>query len=351
MRSRVALAYEAVSDHLAAERAHAGSGPLAGNEWSESLGLLEVVGKLRQAAEAARGGVSLPISAQHVQRWSAAMTGYRLSFKDPDDVEGWNAQVSLMAGILAAHVMCEHNVGLLRVLDVPAPDRVRSLRLTALALGKRWPADWSYAQFIRSLDPTRELDAAIIFHASGVVGGARYETFEGDAPDALRHSAIAEFYAHVTAPLRRLADRYALDLIVELAAGRRPSDNEMDTLRRLPDVMQAATRKASSLESSIVDHAEAALLADRVGEVFRALVVRVRSDKLTVQIADPPVRTDVPARAVFERLPNGGTVRIADDGAALVESGDRLALGDWVSLRLTRVAEDDGRLAFERVQA
>ncbi|HQR39109.1 MAG TPA: RNB domain-containing ribonuclease [Blastocatellia bacterium] len=349
IRSRVALAYEDVSVHLGAERHAPGSGMFAGNEWSESLGLLEVVGRLRQAAEVARGGVSLPISAQHVQRWSAALTGYRLSFNNPDDVEGWNAQISLMTGICAAGLMRSNKVGLLRVLDPPAADRVRSLRLTATALGIRWPDEWSYAEFIRSLDPTRELDASVIFQASGIVGGARYEEFEGEASPALRHSAIADFYAHVTAPMRRLADRYALDLVVDLAAGRMPSAESLDTLRRLPDVMQAATRKASSLESSIVDHAEAALLAGRVGETFRALVVRVRADRLTVQIPDPPVRTNIPARVAFECSVDGAHPRLTEDGSALADATTRLALGDWIDLRLAGADTEAGKLSFECV--
>jgi exoribonuclease R len=218
IRSRAELSYEHVSTHLSAERERPGSGPLAGHAWSESLSLLEEIGRKRQALEVERGGVSLPIAAQHVQRYDAALRGYRLAFRNPNDVEGWNAEISLMTGMAAATLMCRRGVGLLRALDPPRQDKVQALRLTADALGVAWPADADYATFIRSLDPTDPLHAAVIFHASGAMGAARYVAFEGEVPPHAWHAAIAAHYSHVTAPLRRLADRYVLDLLVELAA-------------------------------------------------------------------------------------------------------------------------------------
>jgi exoribonuclease R len=342
--SHAKLDYESVSRHLAAERSRAGSGELAGREWSESLGLLETIGRLRQALEIERGGVSLPIAAQHVQKWSAALAGYRLTLRNPDDVEGWNAQISLMTGIHAARLMVRNAVGLLRVLDPPREERLQALRITAAALGIAWPEEMSYPDFIRSLDPRRPIDAAILFHAVGVMGAARYVAFDGAVPTGGRHAAIASYYAHTTAPLRRLADRYVLDLLVELAAGK-PAGSAGVVLQGLPAVMLESDRIARALEAAIVDHAEAELLADRTGEVFDALVIRVREDRVTVQLTDPPVRAEVPV-AGLAGVDGDAAGRVVDDGAAVEMNGVRLQLGESLSLRLEAADPEGGRLTF-----
>ena len=47
-------------------------------------------------------------------------------------------------------------------------------------------------------------DAAVDY----VARGAGYTAFDGEAPAETEHFAIAGAYAHATAPLRRLQDRY-----------------------------------------------------------------------------------------------------------------------------------------------
>jgi exoribonuclease R len=344
--SRAKLAYDRVSRHLAAERERPGGGEYAAAEWAESLEVLERVGRLRQSLEIARGGVSLPIAAQHVQRAAAALAGYGLAFRDPDDVEGWNAQISLMTGIEAARMMIRAGVGLLRALDDPEPGRLEALRLTATALGVEWPSERSYADFIRSLDPTRPLHAAVIFHAAGVMGSARYVAFDGAVPTGAHHAAIGGYYAHVTAPLRRLADRYVLDLLVDLGAGTAPPPHVARRLEALPEIMGEADRVSRRLESRMVDVAEAHLLAARTGDVFDALVVKVRADRVTVQIADPPVRADIPVERLNPAGPGGDRPRLEGDGSSVVDDGFRVTLGERLAVRLERVDVDGGRIRF-----
>jgi exoribonuclease R len=326
--SRAKLAYDRVSRHLDAERDEPGTGEYAAADWAESLALLETIGRQLQLREVERDGVSLPIASQHVGRSAAALGGYHLAFRRTDDVEGWNAQISLMTGMQAARAMIRAGVGVLRVLDPPAPDRIAALRLTAAALGIPWSEEASYAEFIRSLDPTVPLHAAVIFHASGVMGAARYVAFEGSAPTGARHAAIGAYYAHVTAPLRRLADRYVLDLLVDLFEGSPPAGHAT-VLHLLPPLMQEAERLGRRLESAVVDQAEARLLAGREGELFDALVIRLRDDRVTVQITDPPVRAEI------RRRDAGG------DG-----HGASLGLGAQVSVRLDSVDTDEGHVSF-----
>jgi exoribonuclease R len=336
VRSRAQLAYPEVSEHLARERQQLGSGSLAGQEWSHSLSLLEEVGRKRQVLEAERGGVSLRIPAQQVQRWTAAVTGYRLAFETSSDVEEWNAQVSLMTGIAAAELMIQHGVGLLRSLAPPRADRLRALKLTARALGVAWPAGMDYDDFVRSLDPRIPTDAVILHQAAMVTGGARYVAFFGDPKPQDRHAGIAAFYAHATAPLRRLADRYVLDLLVSLSSKAAPDQSLLVALQKLPKIMAASDGRSHRLESRILDCVEARLLHGREGEIFAANVIALRADGVVVQIADPPIRTLVPA-SVFAS--EGQTapaehVLISEDGAVLRIGRMQVTLGQTLLLRL-----------------
>jgi VacB/RNase II family 3'-5' exoribonuclease len=343
IRSRAKLSYPEVSAHLDCERAAPGSGDLAGHEWSEALTLLEAIGRKREQLEAERGGVSLRIPTQQVERWSTALAGYRLAFEEASAVEGWNAQISLMTGMAAAQLMSARGVGLLRALDPPRPERVQMLRLTAQALHVHWPATMGYASFVRSLDPKQPLHAVMLHQAARVTGGARYVAFTGAAYENARHSAIAAPYAHVTAPLRRLADRYVLELLLELADGDAPQQETLEPLQQLPRVMSEADRLSRQLESAIVDFAEARLLQERVGEVFQAMVIGLRQEGVVVQITEPPIRTLIPAAVWSE--PDEAT-KLSSDGAKL-EAGDKqITLGEIISLRLAAANPRARSLSF-----
>ncbi|MEP7338222.1 MAG: RNB domain-containing ribonuclease [Acidobacteriota bacterium] len=343
VRSRVQLNYPEVSEHLAREREQAGSGSLARHEWTEALPLLEEIGRLRQKLEAARGGVSLRIPSQQVERWTMALTGYRLAFEMSSEIEDCNAQISLLTGMGAARMMIEHGVGLLRSLAPPRPDRLRSLRLTAVALGVNWPAQWGYADFVRSLDPLNPTHAVMLHQAARVTGGARYLAFNGEPPAHAEHAGLASFYAHATAPLRRLADRYVLDLLVALSVGAEPEDGLLAALARLPEVMAQADHLSKKLESALVDYVEARLMQERIGEVFNAIVIALRGDGVVVQIGDPPIRTLLPAE-VF--APAGQQPVLSEDGATLAVGAFQVTLGQSLALRLEAADTESRRLIF-----
>ena len=341
IRSRAKLAYPDVSAHLDCERSTPNSGALAGYEWSGALTLLEEIGRKREQLETERGGVSLRIPSQQVERWSTALHGYRLAFEESSEVEGWNAQISLMTGMAAAQLMIKHGVGLLRALDPPRPERVQMLRLTAQALQINWPDEMQYDAFVRSLDPKQPLDAVILQQAARVTGGARYVAFEGEVN--ARHSAIAALYAHVTAPLRRLADRYVLDLLVALANGTAPRQELIETLHELPRVMSNADRLSRQLEAAILDFAEVRLMQDRVGEIFAAMVIGLRQEGVTVQMTDPPLRTLIPVTVWSSQ---GNEATLSSDGAMLELAGTNITLGQMLSLRLEAANQKARSLSF-----
>ena len=62
----------------------------------------------------------------------------------------------------------------------------------------------------------------MVVACTSLLRGAGYAVFDGELPeDQPQHAALATTYAHVTAPLRRLVDRYAEEICVALCAGER----------------------------------------------------------------------------------------------------------------------------------
>jgi exoribonuclease R len=75
-----------------------------------------------------------------------------------------------------------------------------------------------YPDFVRALSPSRPDQAAMLNASTRLFRGAGYRTFSGGIPEDVDHAALASDYAHTTAPLRRLVDRYSGEICVALCA-------------------------------------------------------------------------------------------------------------------------------------
>jgi exoribonuclease R len=282
------------------------------------VGRLREVGSLRQQRERDRGGVSLPVPEQVVDCESGQWV---LAFRAQAPVEGWNAQLSLLTGMAAAKLMLDGRVGLLRVLPPPAPATVASLRRSARALDVAWPDGASYAEVVRGLDAAVPAQAAVLRLASVLFRGAGYVAFDGTVPKQPEQSAVAAPYAHATAPLRRLVDRYVSECCLAICAGRDVPDWVRAALPALPETMAGADRRAHGVDNAVVDLAEALVLRDRVGEVFHGAVVEADGNgRGVIQVRQPAVRA---------RL-----------------EGDGLPLGEMVPARLTTADVASRRIVF-----
>lgn len=255
----------------------------------ELEGLLREVGERRLAIEIARGGVRLNVPEQEVVQ--APGGSWTVEYRVPQPSEDWNAQVSLLTGMAAARLMLENGVGILRTQPEPEERSLNRLRRQAKALGADWPASTPYPDFIRSLDPANPGHAALMHEATGVGGGAGYTVFDGEQPVDHAHFSIAADYAHATAPLRRLQDRYVSECCLAACAGTEVPAWVRDGLHALPEAMAAAGRRANAVERSVVDLIEAILLAGREGERFDAVVI----DEGRLQLRDPAVRARMEA--------------------------------------------------------
>lgn len=293
-------------------------------EW---LVLLGEVGRLRLRREAARGGVSFPLPEQEIvvdgDRWG-------LEHRRRLPVEEWNAQISLLTGFAAAAMMVYGGVGLLRTLPPPDPRDVQRLHRTARALHLDWPAEILYPDFVRSLDPGIPAHAAMLVACTRLLRGSGYVAFDGALPAQPLHAALATEYAHCTAPLRRLGDRYVGEVCLALTAGTEVPSWAREALPRLPEELAGAARRASAYERGLLDLVEAGVLAGRVGEELRGVVVEVREDGRSgaVVVADPAVEARVEA-------PEGGT----------------LPLGEEIVLRVAQADPASRRVRLEPVDA
>ena len=272
----------------------------------ESLVLLKEIGELRLRRDVVRGGVNLPLPEQDIDLQDGRWT---LEFRSMLPVELWNAQISLLTGFGAATLMVEARVGLLRTLPDPDPRDVERLRRTATALRIDWPAEQDYPDFIRALDPSQPAQAAMVVASTRLLRGSGYAAFDGEVPAEPQHSALASEYAHVTAPLRRLCDRYAGEVCVALCAGEEVPAWVLEALPLLPKEMARSGQRARSYERAVLDLVEAGVLADRVGEELDGVVVSVDEDGLSgvVMIRDQGVE----ARVVSDSpLPLGTDVTV-----------------------------------------
>jgi exoribonuclease R len=276
----------------------------------ERLLLLKEVGERRIAQERQRGGASLPMPEQEVAEDEQGH--YRLYFRPVLEAEDWNAQLSLMTGMAAASMMLEGGIGILRTMPDPDRGAVDRLRREARALGVQWHGDQPYGEFLRVLDRTDPRHLALIHAATALFRGAGYTPFEGAAPEQADHAAVAAPYAHVTAPLRRLVDRFGLVVCEALSSGVEVPGWAREALPSLPEAMQASDRRAGAVERACADAVEAATLEDRVGEDFEATVVDLngKDDRQAVVLLREPA---VVARADgVAELGTEVTVRLAE---------------------------------------
>ena len=259
-----------------------------------AIAALPVLGPLRRALAVARRAIELELPEQEVVR--APNGGWTVTVRRRTPVEDWNAEISLLTGMSAARIMLDGGIGLLRTLPAAEPDSVAELRVVARGLGIDWPATTTPAAFLAGLPHDTPAALALRRAASALLRGAGYTAFDtsaGVAPPAdPGHAGIGAPYAHVTAPLRRLVDRFGSELCLALAAGAAVPGWLRTALPTLPAVMAASDHVANAVGRACVDRTEAALLADRVGEDFAAVVLRaarLEGAPGEVYVHEPPV--------------------------------------------------------------
>jgi len=122
----------------------------------------------------------------------------------------------------------------------------------------------------------------------------------------LEHAAVAAPYAHVTAPLRRLGDRYATEVCLALEANATPPSWATERLPDLPPALQKAGGRESGANRAAVDLVEALILRPMVGQDLEVAVVSADDEGSTVVCRDPAIEARIPDH----QLPLGDQITV-----------------------------------------
>lgn len=246
------------------------------------------------AAEAARGASRVDPPEQEVVH--VGNGAFQLQFRPLLKSEEQNAAMSLAANMAIADALQAHKTGLFRVMDEADDYDVKRLRNTAKAFGIEWPQTQSLQDFQRTLVGTDPTQAAMMLAIRRAGDGASYVPFkEGVTP---WHAAMAATYAHATAPLRRLADRYVVMATLAIANGKAVPPEITEAFNKLPKVMAKADSRDGQVNRAVIDLAEAVMLDGREGDVFEAVVTDRTERGVRMQLRDLPVVANVKAHNV-----------------------------------------------------
>ncbi|MFO0941010.1 MAG: RNB domain-containing ribonuclease [Pirellulales bacterium] len=262
--------------------------------------------------EIKRGAMRFQFPEQEVQADVNSPGGVRLDLRTPLESEQMNATLSLSVNLAIAELFLEAKTGLFRVMEEPEERAIKRLRLEAHALGIDWPESQSLHSLMQSLDQEKMDHKRFLLTARRAGGRAGYAEFN----DARKpwHFAVAASYVHATAPMRRLADRYVLELAFRIANQLPVTDALTDALHRLPPLMDRTGSRAKSVAQAVIDLIEAVSLQHRIGEILDAEVVD--ADSKIVQTVDSAIRSRV---AALPPVRDGDTVKVRIDAADPVQ--------------------------------
>lgn len=271
------------------------------------------------AAEDRRGASRVDPPEQEVRRLEDG--AYQLSFRPNNQFEDQNATLSLATNMAVADTLLAHKTGLFRVMSEPDQHEVAALRNSARALGLDWPKTTELREFQKSLNPDDPHQAALMLEIRRASPGASYMPYkDGVTP---WHSAVAATYAHATAPLRRLADRYVISAALAVANGKPVDETTAAAFEKLPKVMARADGRAAQINAAVINLAEAVMLQSHVGQTFAATVIDLNDRGAKLQLSDLPVVAYI--------------------------AGNGLQAGETVKTRLTSAEPAERRTTFEMV--
>lgn len=275
VRSRAKLAYESVQP-----------GDLP-------AGFAELGARI-ESAESARNAPRVAFPEQEIEMQPG--DGFELRYRPRTAADEQNAALSLAANMAVADALLAARTGLFRVMPEVDDARARRLRHTAQAFGLDWPKDASLATFQRSLPRDDPRALAFLLAVRRASGAASYAPFrDGERP---WHAAVAATYAHATAPLRRLQDRYVIGAVLAIANGDEVPDDIEAAFERLPEAMAEGERRANAADRAALDLAEAVVLDGCEGQLFEAVVTDEDDRGVRIQITDPAIVARVDARNV-----------------------------------------------------
>lgn len=274
VRSRARLDYDGVQADLERGAVH------------PSIALLPEVGKLRQESALRRQAVNVRLPSQRVVE--SDQGGYELIIEPRHEVMDYNSEISLLTGMCAGQLMQSRGEGLLRTLRPASEETESQFRAEAQALGFEIGGR-SIGEFLLSVDADTPRGMALMRETLHLLRGADYARV-GSEEEAV-HAGIGGYYAHVTAPLRRLVDRFATEVCLALANDQQPPQWVLERIDAVLESMRRTTQLASTVDKACLNLTEATVLQPWVGENFHATILTsdAEKNKARIFVPEPPV--------------------------------------------------------------
>src|SRR5699024_1433746 len=133
------------------------------------------------------------------------------------------------------------------------------------------------SEFLLSINADEPRGMAAMRLAQRLLRGADYVWLgEGEAEI---HAGIGGYYAHVTAPLRRLVDRFGSEVCLALCAGEEIPQWVTDKADEVISSMRRSSQLASQVEKAVLNWLEARVLQPWVGHNFEAVALSADQEK------------------------------------------------------------------------
>lgn len=261
-----------------------------------AIASLPAVGRARQQSDLRRDAVNLRLPSVTVERNEddtfSLLIDPRLEMND------FNAELSLLAGMCAGSMMVKAGVGILRTLPPAGEKDMERFDADAQALG--YPrGNKSVGELLATVDASTPTGMALMRDAQGLLRGSGYQAFGMDGQEVDRstlpiHAGIGGHYAHVTAPLRRLVDRFATEICLAIANDSPVPEWVSSRVDEVVRSMATTSQLASQVDKAALRLTEAVVLADWVGQNFSAITLHSSKTKDTnvksrIFVVEPPV--------------------------------------------------------------
>ena len=267
------LDYDGVQEDIDNGRAH------------PSIALLPEVGKLRQASSLRREAINLRVPSVRVV--DDGEGHFELVIEPRHPVMDYNSEISLLTGMVAGQMMVDAGKGFLRTLG-PAPTGaeagfMQEIRNLGFAPGE------DIGEFLAGIDADTPRGMAAMREAQKLLRGSGYVNIEEKDPEV--HAGIGGYYSHVTAPLRRLIDRYATEVCLSICAGTDVPEWVRRDGNRVVKTMGRTSQLANTVDKACLNLTEATVLRPWLGHNFEAVVLQSdeESDESRIFVVDPPV--------------------------------------------------------------
>ncbi|MGJ4070992.1 RNB domain-containing ribonuclease [Corynebacterium macclintockiae] len=262
-----------------------------------AIAQLPDVGRARQSSDLRRKAINLRLPSISVERTESddGTERYVLDIDERLEMNDFNSELSLLAGMCAGEMMVRAGVGILRTLPPAGDKEIAAFDNGARALGFD-RSGRSIGELLADIDASTPRGMALMRDAQTLLRGAGYQHFglvggDADAEPSI-HAGIGGHYAHVTAPLRRLVDRFATEVCLAIANSQPIPEWVTANVDQVLSTMKSSGQTASAVDRACLNLTEAVVLQPWVGQNFNATVLHSDgADKAKILVEQPPILT------------------------------------------------------------